>query len=263
MALTRAAKDDLFNMFHNKSDDFLVAVGEGRIQIVGPALDNLYRRFRTFPGQARPDGRQVDVEPDLLVPATGYRATFDRLVQPQIRLSDFHLGCCHVEYENLFLVGFARPVIGNIPTISEMQARWICCLIAGKNSRPKDIHQANRWERQKLQRRHAWLDQEVVYPVEMFPYCDDLARRMDLRPIPQFLRSPRRWLKSWLQPATTLHYFLDETRARERCDDAPIWMPWLLILVILLIKPFDWGYRCWDACRALWLGNLFVSDDRD
>ena len=32
---------------------------------------------------------------------------------------DFFLGCQHVDYSNIFLVGFARPIIGNIPSISE------------------------------------------------------------------------------------------------------------------------------------------------
>ncbi len=41
--LTRAAKDDLFNMFHNKSDDFLNAVAKGELEIVGPLG---FKKFR-------------------------------------------------------------------------------------------------------------------------------------------------------------------------------------------------------------------------
>ena len=45
--LTKAAKDDLFNMFHNKSDGFLDSVARGAIQIVGSHFHSI-RRFKVL-----------------------------------------------------------------------------------------------------------------------------------------------------------------------------------------------------------------------
>ena len=75
------------------------------------------------------------------MPAVGYRARLDELSAGQVRLADFYLGCCHVTYPDLYLVGFARPIIGNIPTISEVQARYVCGLIAGEVPRPPKIEE--------------------------------------------------------------------------------------------------------------------------
>jgi dimethylaniline monooxygenase (N-oxide forming) len=59
--LTRAAKDDLFNMFHNKSDDFLDAVAAGRIEIIGPPGDANFQTYLQIDG----DG-MIQIEPDHL-----------------------------------------------------------------------------------------------------------------------------------------------------------------------------------------------------
>jgi len=111
--LTERAKDDLFNMFHNKSDDFLDAVGEGRIEIIGGAVDDGYQRYAEFEG-----GGVLEIASDYLVPKIGYTSYLEVLSGGRIRASDFYLGCVHVEYDDLFLIGFARPIIGSIPPIS-------------------------------------------------------------------------------------------------------------------------------------------------
>lgn len=243
--LTEAAKDDLFNMFHNKSDDFLRAVGEQRIRILGPAVDENYQRWSSFPFHGKPPGEQdvIELEPDLLVPAIGFQTGLESRVTPKVSLDEFYMGCLHQKYDDLFLVGFARPIIGNIPTISEMQAQYVCRTLAGLVQRPDDLPSRNLSQRESLRRRHPWLDQTRVYPVEMFPYCDQLAAAMKLNPIPSFFSSPRSWLRAWLQPATTLQYFRDQEKAKALTEETPIYMPLLLVLLILLVKPIDWGYR--------------------
>ena len=248
LRLTEAAKDDLFNMFHNKSDDFLEAVGDQRIQIIGPPIDGTYCQFHQFQQVEQPgdDGTEVgilDVQPDLLVPAIGFESRLATLVSPTVNLKEFYLGCIHEKHSDLFLVGFARPIIGNIPTMSEMQGQLICRILSGQVARPEAIVQRNQEDRNEIGRRHHWLDQSKVYPVEMFPYCDQLARMMKMRPIPAWWKSPLAWIRGWLQPAATLQYFPDNSAAGKFTRKCPIYMPWSLIVLILLIKPFDWVYR--------------------
>ncbi|MDX1378512.1 MAG: NAD(P)/FAD-dependent oxidoreductase [Anaerolineales bacterium] len=124
----------LFNVFHNKSDDFLDAVGEERIQIIGPPKDDNWADYFDFDRQTT-----LRLSPDLLVWSAGYQSHLPGLSSGQIRLKDFYLGCIHTNRPNLFLIGFARPIIGNIPTISEMQARYAIDVLTGKYPLPDKL----------------------------------------------------------------------------------------------------------------------------
>jgi hypothetical protein len=242
MRLTAAAKDDLFNMFHNKSDDFLEAVGAERIRIVGTATNASWNEFNGFDSASD----RVSFEPELLVPAIGYRSTLGQLTDEQISLRDFYLGCIHCSDVGMFLVGFARPIIGNIPTISEMQARYVCGQIAGKYERPNDIEQLYANDQRKRNARFAKLDGASVYPVEMFPYCDRLAKLMKLKTGPGLLESPLGSWKSKLSPASTLQYF--EKSGAE--SDARRYMPASLVAFIVFMKPIDWAWKAWKTIRS-------------
>ena len=247
MKLTMAAKDDLFNMFHNKSDDFLAAVGDERIKIVGPATDANFREYFAFgSNEAKEDNdakSRVVVEADSVVPAIGYQSTLEKLSGGQCSLDEFYLGCCHADRSDLFLVGFARPIIGNIPTISEMQARYICGLIAGVFTRPSNVKQLNEFDRECRKSRYQQLNLLASYPVEMFPYCDRLAKLMKLPLGPSFFKSPLAWWRSKLAPASTMHYFDSDEVIKKLNRSAKRFMPITLVLFIIMMKPVDWIYR--------------------
>ncbi|KAJ8601047.1 hypothetical protein CTAYLR_004499 [Chrysophaeum taylorii] len=42
----------------------------------------------------------------------------------------------HPDVPNFFLVGFVRPAFGNIPTLAELQARWVAQLVTGRTKLP-------------------------------------------------------------------------------------------------------------------------------
>lgn len=241
--LTKTAKDDLFNMFHNKSDDFLDAVAEGRIKIIGAPVDGGFKMYNEFDSNGT-----EEIDPDLVVPAVGYQSGLAELSAGQVRLEDFYLACCHVNYADLFLVGFARPIIGNIPTISEVQARYVCSLIDGEVTRPAKIVELHQADRAARRARYKHLNTDAVYPVEMFPYCDQLAKLMSQYPSMMSVRSLTLWCRIQLAPASTLHYDHREPRCRERCRSAPIYLPVVLIVLLLTLKPISLVYR---SCRAL------------
>lgn len=231
--LTERAKDTLFNMFHNKSDDFLDAVAEGRLKIVGQPLDGTYRRYADFE-----DGQAIDMTPDLLIPMIGFSSNLRAISDGAIQPKDFYLGCVHKDHDNLFLVGFARPVIGNIPSISEMQARYVTGLLAGRWTPPAPIQDAHRRDRARLEQTFPTLDTDSMYPVEMFPYCDRLAKRMSIYPSLKRAGSFRSWLKIWLSPASTMQY-LDENYDAAFMAKQPIHSPLIINLLLLLIKLMD------------------------
>ena len=243
--LTKRAKDQLFNMFHNKSDGFLEAVARGEIDIVGLALDDTFQQCRSFESD-----EIVDVRADLLVPAIGYRSKLDALCTEKLSVRDFYLGCTHVSYDNLFVVGFARPIIGNIPTISEMQARYVTSLMSGAISRPERIKQLHQRDTDRLAKQFPKLNLDAIYPVEMFPYCDQLARYMSAYPDRRAARSLRDWITIQLAPATTMHYFLGDATQRSASGKAKVYMPPLLIALLVMLKPLDWTYKLVKALAS-------------
>ncbi len=235
--LTKAAKDHLFNMFHNKSDVFLDRVAEGRITIIGPPTDRSFRRFHEFRSPPLQATNELPIDPDLVIPAIGFQSTVAQLTGGTIRPTDFSLGCTNVNHPGLFAVGFTRPIIGNIPSISEMQARYVCKLLAGEVPRPDQIEQRNRIDRQRRERRYSQIDCQHIYPVEMFSYCDQLARLMGEYPTLSRSGGIVRWWQRRLSPASTLHYLPSNKR------NEPRFMPASLIALLLLLKPIDWVYR--------------------
>lgn len=245
--LTQSAKDSLFNMYHNKSDDFLEDVAQGRIKIVGGNSDPSYGKYFEF------GSRQVlSIQPDLVVPAIGYRSKLHSLTLGKAELRDFYMGIRHMRLDGLFAVGMTRPIIGNIPSISEIQAYYLVGQLSGRLTPPVDMELRHRRNRTEMERRFASLDTSNVYPVEMFPYCDQLAREMGCYPSLAKLRSPLRYFRTMLSPATTMHYFLDRPMPSE---GAPIHAPYLLTALLLLLKPLDYLVR-WTRFLRLELAML-------
>lgn len=236
--LTRAAKDDLFNMFHNKSDDFLNWVADGSITIVGPSIDPSYHVCQSFESDEK-----TEVNATLLVPSIGYRSTLENLTQGQIALKDFYLGLSYNPAPNLFLVGFARPIIGNIPSISELQARCIGSLLSGRIRLPPDMAQQHTTDDIHNRKRFSKLNRSAIYPVEMFSYCDRLAEWLDQAPTLRRVGSLQKWWRIQLAPATTMHYWCHDENVRSTYEKSSIYMPKLLIAILIGLKPLDWCYR--------------------
>jgi len=234
--LTKRAKGHLFNMFHNKSDGFLSAVAEGRIQIIGKNIDESFESYFDFDNE-----KEIDVSPDYLVPMIGYESNLHEISEGLIQVKDFFLGCQHVDYSNIFLVGFARPIIGNIPTISEMQARYVVGSIGGQYQRSSDISEKHAIDRNSLNERYPKLNTDQMYPVDMVPYCDRLARKMGTYPSFKKLKSVRMWIKVMLSPFSTVHY-LDEDFDSDYINNQKVYSPLIISALLVLIKFFDVPY---------------------
>jgi len=238
LKLKARAKGGLFNVFHNKSDDFLDAVAEGRLHIIGPPKDDTWTEYFDFERAST-----LRLSPDLLVFSTGYASRLGDLSGGRLHLKDFHLGSIHTDLPNLFMIGFARPIIGNIPSISEMQAMYNVGVLAGRYKLSADIQQrqAGAWE--ALCAEYPAINTENVYPVEHFTYCDQLAREMGILPTLTRVRSLRTWWKIQVTPISTFHY-LDEYFDPQALDRQKVYMPAVLVgflaLMRLLVTPFRW-----------------------
>ncbi|MEM1061588.1 MAG: hypothetical protein AAF532_03275 [Planctomycetota bacterium] len=189
------------------------------------------------------------IDPDVAVPAVGYRSSVASLTAGAAEFEDFYLGCLHDRFDDLFVVGSARPVIGNVPTMSELQARLVCATLAERVARPTNIRSERIRDREEVAKRFPSLSQAHAYPVEMFAYCDAIAARLRLGPGETGRAGlTSRWRRA-LQPASTLHY--SDPKAWLA---TPVFMPPSLVCLLLLLKPVDAFYRFW-----LWLCRRAVS----
>jgi hypothetical protein len=237
LKLKAHAKGGLFNVFHNKSDDFLDAVAEKRLQIIGPPVDDQWTEYFDFD-----QFKRFHLSPDVLVFSTGYRSRLPEFFGGAVHLKDFYLGCVHTSLPDLFLIGFARPIIGNIPSISEMQARYTVGVLAGKYKLPAGLKeiQAEAW--MSLCAEYPAINTENVYPVEHFTYCDFLAREMGIMPTLANVGSLRTWLKILLTPISTLHY-VDEYFDQKSIDRQKVYMPGVLVALLSLMRLLGSPFR--------------------
>jgi dimethylaniline monooxygenase (N-oxide forming) len=256
LKLKARAKGGLFNVFHNKSDDFLDAVADKRLRIIGPPIDEGWRDYYDFDRSTT-----LHLSPDLLVWSAGYYSRLTDLSGGAIKLKDFYLGCIHTDMPHLFLIGFARPIIGNIPSISEMQARYTVGVLAGKYKLRTgwNENQDEAWK--LLCEEFPAIKTENVYPVEQFPYCDVLAREMGLLPTLANVRSLRTWLKIMLTPASTIHY-VDPFFDRQAIDRQNIYMPGILCAFLSFVRLVGFPFRWIRGIRPVHEINSGTSSSR-
>jgi hypothetical protein len=243
LKLKARAKGGLFNVFHNKSDDFLDAVAEKRLQIIGPPMDGQWTDYFDFD-----QTRTLHLAPDTLVWSTGYQSHLTDLSSGSIHLKNFYHGCVHAELPNLFLIGFARPIIGNIPSISEMQALYTVGVLSGKYMLPTEMKEKQIEAWKLLCAEYRTINTENVYPVEQFTYCDILAREMGIMPTLGTVRSLRTWLKIMLTPISTLHY-MDQYFDQQAIDRQKVYTPGILIAFLTFMRILGFPIRLIKSVR--------------
>ena len=241
LRLKARARGPLFDTFHNKGDDFLDTVAQGRLRIIGPPTDESWQEFFDFDRQ-----RVSQIIPDVLIPAVGYRSRLGELSGGEFSMADFHHGCVHADpgsdsgssnqtSSGLFLIGFARPVIGNIPSISEVQARYAIGVLSSAWTIPAQLTTAST---------------DGPYVVEQFGYCDALAQEMDVLPSLAKLRSVRLWLRILLVPASTTHY-VDEFFDPSNVAQQRVFMPPVLVAIMLALRTVSLPLRGWRRLRIM------------
>lgn len=118
-----------FAQFAVKSEAMIRPLLEGRCVRRGPIA-----RFE--PGAVVfESGERVEV--DVALFCTGYRQSFDFLGDLSVDYGRLYRRCFTPEHqETLAFIGFARPAIGAIPPIAEMQSRWLALLLSGRRQLP-------------------------------------------------------------------------------------------------------------------------------
>ena len=167
-----------FRRFATKSDNFINAIERNQCRI-GAGFVGF-----TENGVELADGEEVPA--DVVLFATGFRAAgfgfIDDAAAPHCPSQLWHLMYSSEHRERLVFLGFARPSVGAIPPIAELQARYAALVTSGQRELPNRSQMAR--EPAARQRAHAasFDEPRLVTLVDWIPYMDVLADRIGCRP---------------------------------------------------------------------------------
>lgn len=188
-----------------KSDDFVAAIHSGRCR-VAPGFVGF-----TPAGVVLEGGEEVEV--DAVIFATGYQAAgFDFVGEaaPSCPSKLWNRMYTSTARERLVFIGFARPPVGALPPIAELQARYAAQVASGASELPP----AERMEGEVAE--HERIHERSFEPtrlralVEWIPYMDELAERIGCRPrLRRLIRDPRLLWQIATGPMVAAQFRLD------------------------------------------------------
>lgn len=169
----------------------------------------------------RCSGRTVEfddgstVEADLIIDCTGFVPTYPFLEQ-HYKFTDLHrLVFCRKD-PTLSFVGTARPVLGSIPALAEMQARWIAAVYSGRVSLANPTNQEfEQTYGRRAHKKRFFTSEKRPNLVDHSFYADLLAREMNIS-VPWFrilLTRPHRFKMLLYAPWMAFKY---ELRGKNR-----------------------------------------------
>ncbi len=163
-----------------KSADFLVDIANKRIKVV-PEIS----RYNGGLEVEFEDGSKHEV--DAVVMCTGYKSVLPFLENKEINnYRELYKHVFMPDDPTIAFVGFARPNIGALPPLAEMQARWIARVFAGEVSLPtaeqmKKIMQSDTEYLTKLRSGFAKRNY-ISATVDYQTYLDEIAGYVGCRP---------------------------------------------------------------------------------
>lgn len=204
---------DAPNLHHflNKSRDAIREIEKGNIT---PVTDVVSVDGRTITFE---DGRSV--EADVVILATGFDPQWPFLETPPSRLfrKVFTLDDPTLAEPTLAFVGFVRPVLGSIPSLSELQSRWIAHVWSGRVPLPSAERCARAAAYDEMLQRRWFLDRSrlgVFTDHEV--YASETARLLGAA-VPWgrlLLTNPRLFWMLLLAPWSAFKYQLNDPQTR-------------------------------------------------
>ena len=196
------------------------------------------------------DGSSADV--DVIIQCTGYNVEFPFLpATQQLKPTQLYKFVFNPDDTSLSFVGFVRPIVGSIPGIAEMNARWVCRIISGR------VPMASIGDRQKavIDDQKFWLEyfdrtsHRIGTLVEGYTYLDDIAKLSDCYPDywSLFKRDPRGAITAYFAPYNGCSYRLNEPKFEKQSletlnghskDTMNFWIPFFILFLRIIM--FDW-----------------------
>jgi len=167
---------------------------------------------------------QSEEDVDEIICCTGFKTSFDyfdledqqlnRLVSDARRPRLLYKHCLHTDFLNeIYFIGFARPALGSVPPLIELQSRWCALLASNRLKLPSkdEIHRQIDFYSKSLEK------QFTLSRIERLPmltdfliYSDDLSRLIGCRPnfTKLFFTEPFIWIKLMFGPLINAQYRL-------------------------------------------------------
>lgn len=165
------------NQFATKSDNFIRAIESGRCRVAAGLA------AFTPEGVTLTDGEQVAA--DVVLFATGYKAQGYSFLHdsstPRCPSELWHLMYSPEHRERLVFIGYARPAIGAIPPIAEIQARYAALVTSGQRALPTPEVMEREFEQRLSARAISFNEPRIVALVDWIPYMDHLAEKIGCR----------------------------------------------------------------------------------
>jgi len=178
-----------FQGFVNKSRDIVDKVALGKVEA---------RR-----GVTKIEGKRIwfnddkpPVDVDLIVFSTGYQANLPFLRPEQTYKKAYKL--VFDPYDpTLCYIGSARPMIGSIPGLAELQSRWVAKVWTGKVDLPDTAPRLRQMEIDRARHRSIFVADTEHLPqlVNHWEYSDEIASYFGAKPnlVKWFFKNPFAW----------------------------------------------------------------------
>lgn len=173
--------------------------------------------------------------------------------------------CIHPDIgDELFWVGFARPALGAIPPLLELQARWFALLCSKKVQLPEKsemLQQISKYVKYLEWQLTPHRVNRLTGLTDYLIYSDDLTRAIGCRPnfTRIFFTEPMLWIKLMGGPLLSAHYRLTGPHAKPKQAKETIlkakWViqPNILYFIMLMCYSFFWLVFGIESCKpAAW-----------
>tara|TARA_Y100000817_G_C16862078_1_gene546240 strand:- start:7611 stop:9173 length:1563 start_codon:yes stop_codon:yes gene_type:complete len=181
-------------------------------------------------GKITPKGEIADISGNTIHFANGEKDDFDSILLCTGYTNEYlspllphHTGevfkhIFYIDDPTLAFCGFARPTLGSLPMVSEMQARLIANVFADKINLPIDMGEIYTKDVSNNKEYFKDTSQRLNYLVNTYHYNDELAELMGMKPnVWKLLFTNPYWcFHLMVNPWTHFHYTLFDKNERYR-----------------------------------------------
>ena len=206
------------------------------------------------------DGTEQEV--DIIIQCTGYSPEFLFLPEAfrQVPLNDNFKFIFNVQDPSLAFIGYARPVVGSISGMAEIQSRWVGKVFSGQYSLPdkEELCRQTAEDKQFWRNYFKHTSHRLSTLVEAYTYVDDIGKRCGIFPDywSLFKSDPKGATLALFAPYSGCSFRLNEpehhrwalNHLRKHASDT-LSPSHLLLIVFLRLIWFDWWLNIISAIK--------------